>query len=57
MVQFNDALVQAMDLIPPLLRQYVESLKLNTSNIQILEFATEDVLREAIGYLDAHPGW
>mmetsp|Transcript_32602 Transcript_32602/g.71993 ORF Transcript_32602/g.71993 Transcript_32602/m.71993 type:complete len:435 (-) Transcript_32602:1981-3285(-) len=45
--------INATELIPPILRQYVTNLQLDTSNIQILDFIDEDVLQEAKSYLKA----
>lgn len=45
----------AMDLIPPILRQYVTSLNLSSSALQILDFVDEDILQASLEYLQSNP--
>ena len=41
-----------MDIIPPILHEYIQKLKLESSNLQILDFVDEDTLQEAKKYLN-----
>ena len=53
LVNYLNQSVNALDLIPPVLRQYMSSLVLDSSSIQIMDFDTESVLQEALKYLRA----
>ena len=47
-ISFNDAEVEALALLPPLIQQYVtDNFKLNSSGIQILNFVDNATLLEA----------
>eukprot|EP00798_Chlamydomonas_sp_ICE-L_P012855 gene12855-3568_t len=51
LVHFSDDLIDALDVIPAILHEYIERLLLDSSRIQILNFLDEDVLQEARIYL------
>ncbi|KAG1672720.1 hypothetical protein FOA52_005198 [Chlamydomonas sp. UWO 241] len=51
LVSFTDELIDALDLIPAVLHQYIEKVLLLSSNIQVLDFVDEDVLQEARKYI------
>ncbi len=53
LLSFVDGSINALDLLPPALVNYVESLTLSSSSIQILNFASESVLNAALQYLTA----
>ena len=55
LVNYNNQNINALDLIPPLLQQYISNSVLNSSLIQILNFQTEALLEEAISYLRSDP--
>ena len=55
LINFHNQSINALDLIPPVLRQYMSSLMLDSSSIQIMDFDTESVLQEALKYLRANP--
>ena len=50
-VNFDNKNVDALELIPPVLRGYVTRLNLSSSLMQILDFVDEDVLQAALTYL------
>eukprot|EP00798_Chlamydomonas_sp_ICE-L_P009849 gene9849-7736_t len=50
-VRFLDENLEALDVIPAILHQYITQLRLGTSWLQILDFVDEDVLQEALVYL------
>ena len=44
-----------MDLMPPIMRQYVTGLNLSSSALQILDFVDEETLQAALEYLQSEP--
>eukprot|EP00798_Chlamydomonas_sp_ICE-L_P012853 gene12853-3566_t len=52
-VSFNIREKNALDVIPAILHQYISRVLLEASNLQILDFDTEEVLQEARKYLAA----
>ncbi|KAG1656865.1 hypothetical protein FOA52_008797 [Chlamydomonas sp. UWO 241] len=52
LVRFGDLLVDALQLLPPLLREYATNTRLDSSAIQVLDFVDEATLNEAIAYLE-----
>lgn len=55
LVNYLNESINALDLIPPILQQYVTNLLIGSSNIQVLDFVTESVLQEALQYLESEP--
>eukprot|EP00798_Chlamydomonas_sp_ICE-L_P011580 gene11580-34280_t len=51
LVSFNIREKDALDVIPAILHPYISRVLLNSSNIQILDFDTEEILQEARKYL------
>lgn len=55
-LNFNNSTIDALDVIPPVLRDFAKRLLIQSSGIQLLDFADEETLNAARGYLEDHPG-
>ncbi|GAX83405.1 hypothetical protein CEUSTIGMA_g10830.t1 [Chlamydomonas eustigma] len=51
LVHYLNTSVDALDLIPAILRQYIDFSRINSSDIQILNFQAEAILQQALTYL------
>lgn len=55
LVHFSNSSVDALSLVPAVLRPFVTRLLLQSSSLQLLTFDNSEVLQEAIKYIQADP--
>ncbi|KAL6763075.1 hypothetical protein V8C86DRAFT_466745 [Haematococcus lacustris] len=53
-VSFSGKDVDALQVLPALIQQYTTRLRLSTSNLQVLDFVSHDIMAAASAYLEQH---